>query len=265
MANSPPSSTVSSTATMSSVPILSTPSSNNTKSSPPTCATSWSQTTSPTSSSGRDWIISTPCASGSKPSQIASPASRRNGSTSMSTSRCCNVSPSPSPSAQSAIPASSSMIRASSACSKSSCTVAATSVAGPPSKSIKPLSPPSIFPTDATASTNCATTYENSKAMACCSGTYPATPTASPKKASRSRYSFCSSTNGSAVRSPTAASTTAPSPVTSHTANWKPHITAPTKPSNRSSICLPPDLRSDNAFVKLVLSNALSLRRSGGK
>ena len=49
-------------------------------------------------------------------------------STSTLTSRCCNgSSPSPSPSAQSAIPASNFMIRASSACSKSSCTVAATS------------------------------------------------------------------------------------------------------------------------------------------
>ena len=159
---------------------------------------------------------------------------------------CCNVSPSPSPSAQSAIPASSSMIRASSACSKSSCTVAATSAAGPPSKSIKPSSPPSISPTDATASTSFATIYANSKATACCSAMDPVTPTASPQKASRSRCSFSSSTNGSAVRSPTAASTTALSPVTSRTVNWKPHITAPTKPSNTSSICLPSNLHSDN-------------------
>ena len=86
----------------------------------------------------------------------------------------------------------------------------------------------------------------NSKAMACCSGMDPATPTASPQKASRLRCCFSSSTRGSAVRSPTAASTTALSPVTSRLANWKPHTTAPTKPSNRSSICLPPDLRSDN-------------------
>jgi hypothetical protein len=146
------------------------------------------------------------------------------------------------------------MIRVSSACSKSSCTVAATSVAGRPGKSIKPSSPPSSSPTDATASTNCATTCVNSKAMACCSEMDPATPTASPQKASRLRCYFSSSTNGSAVRSPTAASTTALSPVTSHTVNWRPHITALTKPSNRSSICLPPDLRSDNTFVKLVVS-----------
>ena len=46
-ASSPRSSTTSSTATMSSAPISSAPSSNNTKSSRPTCATSWSQTTSP--------------------------------------------------------------------------------------------------------------------------------------------------------------------------------------------------------------------------
>src|SRR5262249_24455089 len=137
----------------------------------------------------------------------------------------------------------------------SSCTVAATSVAGPPDKSIKSLSPPSISPTDATASTNCATTYANSKATVCCSGMDPTTPTASPQKASRLRCSFSSSTNGSAVRSPTAASTTARTSGTSHTVNWKPHITTPTKASNRSSICLPPDLRSHLTFVKLVLSN----------
>ena len=61
-------------------------------------------------------------------------------------------------------------------------------------------------------------------------------------------------TNGSAVRSPTAASTTALSPVTSHALNWRPRITAPTKPSNRSSIYLPPDLRSESTFVQLVVS-----------
>src|SRR6516162_2256499 len=173
---------------------------------------------------------------------------------SMLTSRCCNVSPSLSPSARSAIPASSCMIRASSVCSKSSYTVAVTSAAGPPSKSIKSLSPPSTSPTDPTASTSCAMIYANSKVTACCSGMDPATPTASPRKASRSRCSFSSSTNGSAVRSPTAASTTAPSPITSHTVNWKPHITAPTEPFNRSSICLRPDLYSDSTFVKLFLS-----------
>ena len=61
-------------------------------------------------------------------------------------------------------------------------------------------------------------------------------------KGFRSRCSFCSSTNGSAARSPTAASTTAPTPITSRPANSKPPTTAPTKPSNRSSICSPPDL-----------------------
>ena len=53
-----------------------------------------------------------------------------------------------------------------------------------------------------------------------------------------------------AVRSHTAVSTTAPSPVISRPANWKPLITAPTKPSNRSSICLPRDLRSNNTIVE---------------
>ena len=45
------------------------------------CATSWSPTTSPISISRRDWTISMPSASGSKPSPAASPVSRRSGST----------------------------------------------------------------------------------------------------------------------------------------------------------------------------------------
>jgi nicotinamidase-related amidase len=51
---------------------------------------------------------------------IALPASRRNGSMSMSTFRCCSASPCQSPSARSAIPRSRSTTRASSACLKSS-------------------------------------------------------------------------------------------------------------------------------------------------
>src|SRR6516165_8931994 len=91
MASSLPSSTASSTAIMSSVPTSRTLSSNNTKSTPPSCATSWSPTTSPISNSGRDWTTSRPCASGSRTSPAALPASRRNGSTSMLTFHCCNI------------------------------------------------------------------------------------------------------------------------------------------------------------------------------
>src|SRR6202047_3953148 len=68
------------------------------KSSPRLCATSWSPTTSPTCGSKRDWTISMPSASVSKPSPIALPASRRNGSMSTSTFRCCSASPCRSPS-----------------------------------------------------------------------------------------------------------------------------------------------------------------------
>jgi hypothetical protein len=68
------------------------------------CATSWSPTTSSTCGSKRHWTISMPSASVSKPSPIALPASRRNGSMSMSTFRCCTASPCQSPSARSAIP-----------------------------------------------------------------------------------------------------------------------------------------------------------------
>ena len=57
-----------------------------------------------------------------------------------------------------------------------------------------------------------------------------ATPTGSRQKASKSRCSFCSFTNDSADPSPTAAFTTAPTPLTSQPANSKPPTTAPTKP-----------------------------------
>jgi hypothetical protein len=78
-------------------------------------------------------------------------------------------------------------------------------------------------------------------AMDCYSGTAPATPTGSRRRASRWRCSSCSSTSGCAGPSPTAASITAPMPPTSRPANSKPPTTAPTKPSNTSSICLPPE------------------------
>src|SRR5258707_2733433 len=65
--------------------------------------TNWSPTTSPTSVLRRDWTISMPFASASKPSPPASPVSRRNGSTSTSTFRCCSASPCRSPLAQSVI------------------------------------------------------------------------------------------------------------------------------------------------------------------
>src|ERR1700694_2472102 len=68
----------------------------------------------------RDWTISMPSASVSKPSPTALPASRRNGSMSTSTFHCCSASLCRSPSARCAIPGSRSTIRALSACSKSS-------------------------------------------------------------------------------------------------------------------------------------------------
>jgi len=59
-------------------------------------------------------------------------------------------------------------------------------------------------------------------------------------------------------RSPTAASTTAPIPITSQPASSKPPTTAPTTPFNRSSICSPPDLSV--AIVELFLSTILGAR-----
>jgi len=75
-------------------------------------------------------------------------------------------------------------------------------------------------------------------------------------KGFRSPCFFCSSTNASAARSPTAASTTAPTPITSRPASSKPPTTAPIKLFNRSSISSPPDLS-----VRLL--NSFCLRFSG--
>jgi hypothetical protein len=180
------------------------------------------------------------------------------GSTSMSTFRCCSASPCRSPLVRSAIPASRSTTPASSACSKSSCIAAVMSAAGRPGKSTTPSSPPSTSPTEPTPSTSSATTRASSRATVCYSVTAPATPTVSPPRGFRLRCSFCSSTNGSAARSPTAASTTAPTPITSRLASSKPPTTAPTKPFNRSSIFWPPDLSV--AIVQLFLSTILQAR-----
>jgi hypothetical protein len=81
----------------------------------------------------------------------------------------------------------------------------------------------------------------------------PSHPEGHPK----SPCSFCSSTNASAAPSPTAASTTNPTRNTGRPASSKPHTTAPTKPSNTSSISLPPD----RAFPD---SPTLFLRDSSG-
>ena len=92
-------------------------------------------------------------------------------------------------------------------------------------------------------------------ATVCCSVTAPAMPTVSPPRGFRLRCcSFCSSTNVSAARSPTAASITAPTPIISRPASSKPPTTAPTQPSNRSSICWPPDpsLAILGVFLSLI-------------
>jgi hypothetical protein len=127
-------------------------------------------------------------------------------------------------------------------------------VGGWTAKSTAPSSPPSTSPTPPTASTNSATTCASSKATVCCSVTAPAMPTVSPPRGFRLRCSFCSSTNVSAARSPTAASITAPTPIISRPASSKPPTTAPTQPSNRSSICWPPDpsLAILGVFLSLI-------------
>src|SRR6202035_2609743 len=82
-----------------------------------------------------------------------------------------------------------------------------------------------------------------------------------PRRRPGSRSSFCSSTNGFAAHSPTAASTTAPTPSTSRPASSKPPTTAPTRPFNRSSICSPPELTV--TIVELFLSTILQGRIYG--
>ena len=135
-----------------------------------------------------------------------------------------------SPSVPCVIPASRSTSPASFASSKYSCRAAVTSAAGRQGRSTTPSSPASSSRRVPTASTNSATTCASSKATAFYSVTARATPTGSRQKASKSRCSFCSFTNGSADPSPTAAFTTGPTPLTSQPANSKPPTTAPTKP-----------------------------------
>ena len=85
--------------------------------------------------------------------------------------------------------------------------------------------------------------------------TAPVTLTASPPKVSKSPCYFCSSINGSADRSPTAASTTARILTTVQIASSKPHTTAPTKPSKRLSMYSPP--HDIAAYCWTVLVNDL--------
>jgi DNA-binding XRE family transcriptional regulator len=117
-----------------------------------------------------------------------------------------------SPSALSAIPASKSTIRGSSAYARFSSMAAPMSVAGLPIKSTRPSSPPSISPIKVTVSINSAMTCANSGVTDSSSVTDPATPTVSARRMFRSRCCFYSSTNVCADHSPTAASTTSPSP-----------------------------------------------------
>src|SRR5438132_1315871 len=80
-------------------------------------------------------------------------------------------------------------------------------------------------------------------------------PTASPRRVSRLRCCFYSSTNVCAGLSPTAASTTSRTSNTAQTASSNSPTTAPTKQSNTSSICSPPpDLLVVN--VELFLSRS---------
>src|SRR6202049_445012 len=89
----------------------------------------------------------------------------------------------------------------------------------------------------------------------------PATPTASPRRVSRSRCCFYSFTNVCADHSPTATSTTSPTQNIAHTANSKPPTTAPTRPSIKLSNCWqPPERHTADLNVKAVLSKNREVR-----
>src|SRR5262245_360361 len=149
-ARSPPSSIRSSMAIMSSALASRARYCGSTKSSRPSCATNCAPTISTTSVCAKDWTIWMRSARRFKPSPAVSPATRRSGPTSTSTSHCYSASRSPSPSARSDIRESKSMTCASSVCSRFFCTPALTSAVGPPSKSTRPSSPPSISPSELT-------------------------------------------------------------------------------------------------------------------
>ena len=124
--------------------------------------------------------------------------------------------------------------RASSACSRSSCMAVLRSAAGRPGRCIKPSSTPSTSLKDLPPE-------PAPLRLAQAQGTRPdhatarATPPASPK-GSKSPSSSSSSTRACAAPSPTAASITGRTRNTVQTAGSKPPITAPTPPSNASSI-----------------------------
>src|ERR1700674_574746 len=209
----------------------------------------------------KGWTTSMRSVRPSKPSPTVSPASRRNGSTSTSTFLSCSGLPCPSSSARSAILASKSTIRVSFAYARFSCMAALTSAVGHASRSIRPSSPPSISPIKITVSTNSATTCANLRVTALSSVMDPATPTASPRRVSRSRCCFYSSTNVCADHSPTATSTTSPTQNIAHTANSKPPTTAPTRPSIKLSNCWqPPERHTADLNVKAVLSKNREVR-----
>ena len=106
-------------------------------------------------------------------------------------------------------------------------------VVGRPRRSTKLSSPPPAVQRKGIVSTNCATICASSRVMRYWSATAPATPTASPPKAWRSRcLSLLSQT---ALWNPCQQPLPLinPMPNTAQTAASKPPIIAPTRPSNR--------------------------------
>jgi len=204
-------------------------------------------------------IISTTYAQDFTPSLTASLVSRLNASMSMWIFPCCSGLPYPSLSARSAIPESKFTTRESSGYWRSFCTAATQSVVGLPNRFTPPSSPPSSSLRRCTGSTNSATIFANSKAMAWRIARTTVTLTASQQKAFRWRSCSCSSTSASAALWPTAAFTTNPILHTAPIANWKPLTTKPITPS-RKSLTYSPLRDVTSATVKVFLFTIFDLR-----
>ena len=189
----------------------------------------------------------------SKSSPIASPASRPSGSTSTWTSRCCSGWLCRSPSARSAIPASKSttprIIRLLEVLLHGG-----TTVGGWTAKQIHQavLTTFQLSPNNLRSESTPLRSAQAQRSRTARTRRLPLRLPSHRQRASRSRCCFCSSTNASADHSPTAASTTSPIQHIAQTANSKPPITTPTRPSRISSICWPPpDVTSSNVEVFL--------------
>src|SRR6266404_5580503 len=257
-------------AIMSSAPTSRTPSSSSTKSSPPSCATNWSPTTSPTSVLRRDWTIEGtgpsrcrsralpnhhrplrrfPGAMAQRPRRLSAAAAPRPADHHWRGPLSWNQDPQPArhPPARSAAPWRQPRRRL-----DGQADPPRRPNHLPPLRQRLPPQPTALRPAQA----------EGPRPAA--AGRLPLRLPSHPQRVQVAllflffHKRLCSSTNASAARSPIAASTTAPTPITRRPASSKPPTTTPTTPFNRSSICWPPDLSLP--IVRLFFSAILRAR-----